>query len=94
MPKDTEQDLVLEPAVYWEHFLEAKLKNALLRKRRPLESEYNKLRRERVCVCNYLTAAGRDKHASCLSLIRAKAAISPGCHVYLATLDRDQTDKK
>jgi hypothetical protein len=40
MPKDTEQDLVLEPAAYWEHFLEAKLKNALLRKKRPLASEY------------------------------------------------------
>jgi hypothetical protein len=39
MPKDTEQDLVLEPAAYWEHFLEAKLKNALLRKERPLTSE-------------------------------------------------------
>jgi hypothetical protein len=40
MPMDTEQDLVLEPAAYWEHFLEAKLNNALLRKKRPLSSEY------------------------------------------------------
>jgi hypothetical protein len=42
MPIDTEQDLVLEPATYWEHFLEAKLNNALLmlRKKRPLSFEY------------------------------------------------------
>ena len=39
MPKNTEQDLVLEPAAYWEHFLGAKLKNAWLRKKRPLSSE-------------------------------------------------------
>ena len=38
-PKDTEQDLVLEPAAYWEHFLEAKLNNALLRKKRNLLSD-------------------------------------------------------
>jgi hypothetical protein len=38
-PIDTEQDLVLEPAAYWEHFLEAKLNNALLRKKRNLLSE-------------------------------------------------------
>lgn len=37
---DTKQDLVLEPAVYWEHFLEAKLNNTLLRKKRTLLSEY------------------------------------------------------
>ena len=28
MSMDTEQDLVLEPAAYWEHFLEARLNNA------------------------------------------------------------------
>jgi hypothetical protein len=38
MPKDTEQDLVLEPAAYWEHFLEPKLKN-VFKKNRPLRSE-------------------------------------------------------
>jgi hypothetical protein len=37
--KDTEQDLVLEPAAYWEHFLEAKLNATLLRKKRHLLSE-------------------------------------------------------
>jgi hypothetical protein len=36
---DTEQDLVLEPAAYWEHFLKAKLNTALLRKKRHLSSE-------------------------------------------------------
>ncbi len=30
MPKDTEQDVVLAPADYWEHFLEPKLENSLL----------------------------------------------------------------
>ena len=39
MPKDTEQDLVLEPAAHWEHILEPKLKNALLKKKRPLASD-------------------------------------------------------
>ena len=39
MMMDTELDLVLEPAAYREHFLEAKLNNALLRKKRPLSSE-------------------------------------------------------
>jgi hypothetical protein len=39
MSKDTEQDLVLEPAAHWEHILEPKLKNALLKKKRPLTSE-------------------------------------------------------
>lgn len=38
-PVDTEQDLVLEPAAYWEHFLEAKLNKALLKKKRNLLSE-------------------------------------------------------
>lgn len=33
MSKDTEQDLVLEPAAYSEHFLEPKLKSALLKKK-------------------------------------------------------------
>jgi len=37
--KDTELGLVLEPAAYWEHFFEPKLKNALSRKNRPLRSE-------------------------------------------------------
>jgi hypothetical protein len=40
MLMNTEQDLVLEPAVYWEHFLEARVNNALLRKKRPILSEY------------------------------------------------------
>ena len=31
--------MVLEPSAYWEHFLEAKLNNALLRKKRNLLSE-------------------------------------------------------
>ncbi|KIN05192.1 hypothetical protein OIDMADRAFT_51013 [Oidiodendron maius Zn] len=39
MSKDMEQDLVLEPAAHWEHFLEPKLKNALLKKKRPLVSD-------------------------------------------------------
>ena len=33
MSKDTEQDLVLEPAAPWEHILEPKLKKALLKKK-------------------------------------------------------------
>jgi hypothetical protein len=37
--KDTEQDLVLEPAAHWEHILQPKLKNALLKKKRPLASD-------------------------------------------------------
>jgi len=36
--KDTEQDLVLEPAAYWKHILEPKLKRALLKKNRALAS--------------------------------------------------------
>jgi hypothetical protein len=39
MSKDTEQDLAREPAAHWEHFLEPKLKNSLLKKKRPLASE-------------------------------------------------------
>lgn len=39
MSKDTEQDLVLEPAAHWEHILEPKLKGALLKKKRPLVSD-------------------------------------------------------
>jgi hypothetical protein len=36
---DREQDLVLEPAAYWEHFFEAKLNDALLRTKRRLSSK-------------------------------------------------------
>jgi hypothetical protein len=39
MPKDTEQDIVLAPADYWEHFLEPKLENFLRKKNRPFRSE-------------------------------------------------------
>ena len=39
MSKDTEQDLVLEPAAPWEHILEPKLKKALLKKNRALASD-------------------------------------------------------
>jgi hypothetical protein len=39
MPKDTEQDIVLAPAAYWQHSLELKLKNFLSKKNRPFRSE-------------------------------------------------------
>jgi hypothetical protein len=39
MPKDTEQNIVLSPADYYEHFLKPKLDNFLRRKNRPLRSE-------------------------------------------------------
>ena len=39
MSKDTEQDLVLEPAAHWEHILEPKLKKALLKTNRALASD-------------------------------------------------------
>ncbi|CZS92405.1 uncharacterized protein RAG0_02847 [Rhynchosporium agropyri] len=39
MPKDTEQDVVLAPSDYWEHFLEPKLKMFLHKKNRPLKAE-------------------------------------------------------
>ena len=39
MPKDAEQDVVLAPADYWEHFLEPKLENFLRKKNRPLRSK-------------------------------------------------------
>jgi hypothetical protein len=39
MSKGTDQDLVLEPAAYWEYILEPKLKNALLKKKRLLASD-------------------------------------------------------
>ena len=39
MLMDTEQNLVLEPTVYWKYVLEAKLNAALLRKKRHLSSE-------------------------------------------------------
>jgi hypothetical protein len=39
MPKDTEQDIALAPADYWEHFLKPKLENFLRKKNRPLGSE-------------------------------------------------------
>jgi hypothetical protein len=39
MPKDTEQDIILAPADYWEHFLQPKLENFLRKKNRPLRSE-------------------------------------------------------
>lgn len=38
MSKDTEQNLVLEPAAHWKHILEPKLKRALLKKNRALVS--------------------------------------------------------
>ena len=39
MPKDTEQDIVLKPADYWEYFLEPKLQGFLRKKNRLLRSE-------------------------------------------------------
>jgi hypothetical protein len=39
MPKDTEQDVVLAPAAYWQHFLQPKLENLLRKKNRPVRSE-------------------------------------------------------
>jgi hypothetical protein len=39
MPKDTEQDVVLAPSDYWEHFLEPKLETFLHKKNRPLRAE-------------------------------------------------------
>ena len=39
MPKDTEQDVVLAPADYWEHFLKPKLGNFLCKKNRSLRSK-------------------------------------------------------
>jgi hypothetical protein len=35
----TEQDLVLEPAAHWGHFLLPRLKGALLKKKRPFASD-------------------------------------------------------
>lgn len=39
MPKDTEQDIVLSPTDYYEHFLKPKLDRFLRKKNRPLRSE-------------------------------------------------------
>ncbi|KAH7336026.1 hypothetical protein BKA65DRAFT_505489 [Rhexocercosporidium sp. MPI-PUGE-AT-0058] len=39
MPKITEPEIVLEPADYWERFLEPKLENFLRKKNRSLRSE-------------------------------------------------------
>ena len=39
MPKDIEQDIVLTPADYWEHFLEPKLQAFLCKKNRPFRSK-------------------------------------------------------
>jgi hypothetical protein len=39
IPKDTEQDIVLALADYWEHFLKPKLENFVRKKNRPLRSE-------------------------------------------------------
>jgi hypothetical protein len=39
MPKDTEQDVVLAPAAYWQRFLHPKLENLLCKKNRPVRSE-------------------------------------------------------
>jgi hypothetical protein len=39
MSKDTEQDLVLEPAAHWKHILEPKSKRALLKENRALASD-------------------------------------------------------
>ncbi|KAG4428523.1 hypothetical protein IFR05_015992 [Cadophora sp. M221] len=37
--KETEQDLVLVPAEYWEHFLESKLEKVVLRKERAITQQ-------------------------------------------------------
>ena len=39
MPNDTEQDVILAPTAYWQHFLQPKLENLLHKKNRPVRSE-------------------------------------------------------
>jgi hypothetical protein len=40
MPKDTEQDVVLAPAAYWQHFLHPKLEHLLHTTNRSLKSDF------------------------------------------------------
>jgi hypothetical protein len=40
IPKDTEQDIVLAPAAYWQHFLQPKLDDSLRNMNRSLKSDF------------------------------------------------------
>ena len=40
IPKDTEQDIVLAPAAYWQHFLQPKLEDSLRNMNRSLKSDF------------------------------------------------------
>jgi hypothetical protein len=40
MPRDTEQDIVLAPAAYWQHFLQPKLENSVRKLNRSLKSDF------------------------------------------------------
>jgi hypothetical protein len=40
MPKDTEQDIVLAPAAYWQHVLGPKLEDSMRKQKRSLKSDF------------------------------------------------------
>jgi hypothetical protein len=40
MPKDTEQDIVLAPAAYWQHVLGPKLEDSVRKQKRSLKSDF------------------------------------------------------